>query len=311
MVETAREISQHTITGFLTVAECANLFYQAKKTEGLSKFTLRFYKQQLNHWLKFCNMQTLESMTDITSAHIRAFLLWHEETGHSPGGLHAAYRTVKVFLKWYELEAEPDNWHNPIKKVKAPRQASLILEPAKINDIGRIIDTCVKESILDKRDKAIFLFLLDTGCRASELISINLADCNPISGEVTIRKGKGNKERRVYIGKRARAALRAYLKIRKVESLALWLSDDHDRLSYRGLDGILKRRSLQAGIPPQTLHSFRRAFAINMLRAGTDLITLARLMGHADLTVLQRYLKQLPDDLREAHNRGSPVDNLL
>ncbi|HET8685343.1 MAG TPA: tyrosine-type recombinase/integrase, partial [Methanosarcina sp.] len=79
-------------------------------------------------------------------------------------------------------------------------------------------------------------------------------------------------------------------------------------LTYGGLRGIITRRSKQVGISTPSLHSFRRAFAINMLRAGVDLVTLARLMGHTSLTVLQRYLKQIPDDLRIAHAKGSPVD---
>ncbi len=309
------DITQNTLVNTIRqieyISECANLFYQAKKSEGLSKWTLRFYQQQLAHFLKFCEGQSIDKMQSITAADLRAFLLLHEEAGHNPGGVWTVYRTVKTFLRWYDLEAEPDNWKNPIRKVKAPRVPKVILEPAKIADIESLLQACKGDDILAVRDTAIFLFLLDTGTRARELTSIDLKDVNYISGEIIIHHGKGSKERTVYIGKRARRALRAYLKLRKDNIPPLWLSDDKERLSYRGLDGILKRRSIQAKIPPQTLHSFRRAFAINMLRAGTDLITLARLMGHADLTVLERYLKQLPDDLRAAHAKGSPVDNLL
>ena len=60
-----------------------------------------------------------------------------------------------------------------------------------------------------------------------------------------------------------------------------------------------------------SLHSFRRAFAINMLRAGVDIYSLQLLMGHADLQVLRRYLAQTNDDLLKAHRKGSPVDSYL
>ena len=65
-----------------------------------------------------------------------------------------------------------------------------------------------------------------------------------------------------------------------------------------------------ADIDTPTAHDFRRAFAVNMLRAGTDLETLRRLMGHADLQVLQRYLDLLDSDLQRAHAQASPADQL-
>jgi integrase/recombinase XerD len=58
-----------------------------------------------------------------------------------------------------------------------------------------------------------------------------------------------------------------------------------------------------------TPHDFRRAFALSMLRNGTDLYTLAKLMGHEGITVLQRYLKQTNQDTEIAHRRSGPVDN--
>jgi integrase/recombinase XerD len=58
-----------------------------------------------------------------------------------------------------------------------------------------------------------------------------------------------------------------------------------------------------------SLHDFRRAFALSMLRNGTDIFTLAKLMGHEGISVLQRYLKQTNLDTEEAHRRAGPVDN--
>lgn len=297
--------------GSTYIIDMANLFYQAKKSESLSPNTIVFYKQQLKHFLNYCDAQSIKTMGEISTSLLRSFLLWHEETGHDPGGLHAVYRVIKTFLRWYDLEAEPDNWKNPIRKIKAPKVPNTLLEPASIDSISKLVKTCSTNNFLDARDKALLMFLLDTGARAREVISIDLSDVNKISGEVKIRKGKGSKERTVYLGKQARKVLRSYLKRRAGANSALWVTHDNERISYIGLRAIVLRRAKIASIEAPPLHSFRRAFAINMLRAGTDLITLARLMGHADLTILQRYLKQMPDDLRAAHAKGSPVDNLL
>ena len=72
---------------------------------------------------------------------------------------------------------------------------------------------------------------------------------------------------------------------------------------------MLTRRAEEAGVEEPALHDFRRAFALSMLRNGTDIFTLAKLMGHEGITILQRYLKQTDQDTEEAHRRAGPVDN--
>jgi integrase/recombinase XerD len=94
------------------------------------------------------------------------------------------------------------------------------------------------------------------------------------------------------------------------DHIALWITDDHGkRLAYGGLRALLERQAKFAGITAPSAHEFRRAFAISMLRNGVDLVTLSRLMGHTDLKALQRYLRQLPEDLQEAHQHAGPEDN--
>ena len=84
-----------------------------------------------------------------------------------------------------------------------------------------------------------------------------------------------------------------------------------ERLSYSGLQGIVKRRSNQAGVENPSIHEFRRAFALNMLRAGADIFSIQRLMGHSDISILRRYLDQTKEDIQAAHRRAGPVDNAL
>ena len=82
-----------------------------------------------------------------------------------------------------------------------------------------------------------------------------------------------------------------------------------ERIGYEGLRGIIHRCAVNANVGVPSLHDFRRAFALAMLRNGVDVFTLAKLMGHEGITVLQRYLKQINQDTEEAHRRASPVDN--
>lgn len=291
------------------IADWANVFYRSKNAENSSKHTLDWYRQQLGHFLNYCQAQVITRMSEITPAIVREFILHMADAGHNPGGQHAAYRAVKAFLRWYELEAEPDNWHNPIRKVKAPKVPVEPLEPADLGEIDAILSTC-KDDFAGKRDRALILTMLDTGTRASETLAVNRDDIDSITGSIVIRHAKGSKWRTVFVERTSKKALRQYLKLRNDKNSALWVTGDRERLKYAGLRAILTRRSNLAGIENLSAHAIRRAFALASLRAGVDLITLARLMGHADLTVLKRYLKQVDADLQTAHSKASPVETM-
>ena len=202
------------------------------------------------------------------------------------------------------------DWKNPMMKVKAPKVVLDPLEPISIQDVRDLINTCQRGNLIGERDRALFLFLLDTGARAQEACNMNIKDVDLNSGAVMIKYGKGGKTRRVFIGRKTRRAMHAYLRLRHDSCPALFVSKDEKRLTYNGLRQLLERGAKRANLSNKPeLHGFRRALALNMLRSGVDIFVLQRLMGHADLQVLRRYLAQNDEDNQLAHMRGSPVDN--
>ncbi len=280
-----------------------------RKARGTAKGTLRFYSIKLKLFTDFCEGQAVKEVTQIDPNLIRQYLLWLEETGHNPGGIHGAYRALRAFLYWWEDEIEPEGWKNPIHKVKAPKVPIELIEPVELDTVKALTEVCKGHTLVDTRDKAIFLCLLDTGARAEEFLSVNLEDVD-ITGAILIRQGKGKKPRTVYLGQQCRKALRAYLKHRSNNNRALWINNLGERLKYDGLRAVMNRRAGMANVKAPTIHDFRRAFALNCLKNGMDIYTLQKLMGHADLTVLRRYLKQTEGDLRAGHAKFSPVDRM-
>jgi len=282
-------------------------FFVAKRAQGIANSTSELYRKHLTPFVEYCTAKGVTFVEGIDAALIREHLTSLSDAGHNPGGVHLAYRSIKTFLRWYEVEAEPEGWRNPIKKVKAPKVPEEILSPVSIPDVMRLVDTC-KNDRLGLRDAAILLTLLDTGARASELTGFDVSDLDGVTGALTIRKGKGSKGRVVFVGHKTRKALRAYLRVRGATPGPLFTTQEGDRFTYAGLRMVIVHRSKKAGIPTPSLHSFRRAFALFLLNSGADLITLQRLMGHADPSILRRYVKQSSEDLRIAHAAHSPVD---
>jgi site-specific recombinase XerD len=288
-----------------------NAFLRDVRTRGLSEFTLKFYKTELAIFAAYCKGEGITEVLDITPDLIRGFMLTLEDRGRNEGGRHAAYRSVRVFLRWYETEAEPEAWANPIRKVKPPKQTSEPIKGVTGEEVRAMLATCA-DTFTGIRDKAILLCLLDTGARAREFLSLNLDDVDFVSGAVDIRKGKGKKSRTVFIGKKSRKALRAYIRLRGDADPALWVTNNGGtRLAVPSLRQVLTRHADLAGVPVSSPHDFRRAFALALLRAHVDIFSIQKLMGHADLEILRRYLALVEDDIREAHERGSPVDGML
>lgn len=283
-------------------------FLVDRKAQNLTPGSIRYYRQKIKLFTDYCDRQVITRIGQITPDIIRRFLLYLEETNHNPGGIHSAFRTLRAFLLWWEKETEPEGWKNPIRKVKAPKVPEEPIEPVEINTVKAMITACDGQSFAAVRDRALLLFMLDTGTRATETLNTNLSDVDLTTGAVLIRQGKGRKPRTVYLGQKARRALRTYLKQRTDRDPALWVTD-REFTRLKALRHVLIYRAKAARVEDiPSPHDFRRAFALNMLRNGVDLITLSRLMGHNSLAVLKRYLKQANIDLREAHAKASPVD---
>ena len=302
---------QGTILGFDdTISTWVEAFMIDRESQNISPNTKIFYRNKLRYFVQFCSSQGVDGLMTLRADLLRRYMLWLTERGHNPGGIHACYRVIKTFLFWYEREVEPENWKNPIRKIKAPKVPLEILEPVSKETIIALLQTC-NSGQNAKRDKTLILFLADTGARASEVCSINLEDVNPITGKIIIRKGKGQKARTVFIGGQTRKALRSYLMQRKPTCEALFISATGERLGYWGVEAMLERRAKKANIPAPSCHSFRRYYCLESLRHGASIYYLRETMGHADLQVLQRYLKITEQDIENAHREYGPIDRLF
>lgn len=287
-----------------------------RQSRGFSPGTLAYYKVKFKRFSIFTEEHKITRVQDITANDLRTFLIELEEEGHNKGGVIAIWRAIKAFLRFYEEELDLDDWKNPVYKVRPKPPNNEPLDPVEIDVVRKLLATCEK-TLVGRRDASILTFLMDTGVRASELVSLDRDDVNLVTGAVFVRHGKGDKGRNVFLAKTARRYLRRYLNARGEDaSKALFVTDKEDqgrdRLTYFGLRSMIRRRSGLANLEkPPSLHSFRRSFVINSIRNGADLLTLQHLLGHSTLKVIERYAKILEDDLMRVHSKTSPVDKML
>jgi site-specific recombinase XerD len=285
-------------------------FLKDRQVSGCRPRTLVYYQEKLQKFIEFCKSREIKNIEQITPNELREFIRLLQEN-HNPGGVAAHYRAVRSFLHWVELEAEVITWQNPCRRVRMPRVDMQPLEPVEISAIRRLLETTRIRSISSIRDKAIILFLADTGCRAKEILSTDISDYEIATGQVLIRESKNRRPRIVFCSQPTRRAIREYLLSRNDESLALFSNKQGERLEYGGLRSLLERRSRMAGLKKAvTPHQFRRFFALETLRAGADTVSVSRLLGHSNLATVERYLRQTAGDLAGVHSRTSPVNRL-
>ena len=147
---------------------------------------------------------------------------------------------------------------NPISRVKPPKVPQGLLQPVSLTSLRALLGTCDGQSFTGCRDRALLLALFDTGCRATEFLSLNLGDVNLADGRVMVCHGKGGKGRVTFLGVKSRRALRSYLRYRPDRSgdEPLWVTAQQTRLTYVGLRSIVRRRAKCAGICAPSIPSF-------------------------------------------------------
>ncbi len=161
------------------------------------------------------------------------------------------------------------------------------------------------------RNRAIILVLLDTGLRASELVSLQGKDVDMRNRRIHVVNGKGDKDRMIPFSANTAQAIQRYLLTRADDSINDPLFVTHDGLS---IDRITLRRTLhrlgeRAGVADVHPHRFRHTFAIQFLRNGGNMYVLQMLLGHSTLEMCKKYLLLAQTDADETHKRASPVSN--
>ena len=160
------------------------------------------------------------------------------------------------------------------------------------------------------RDRAIIVTLVDTGLRASELCALHLEDYDQERGSLYVERGKGDKERLVYVGDSAKRALWRYLLSRRDAGAKepLFVSGSGRALDRNNLRQTLQRIGERAGVRGVTVHRFRHTYAITFLRNGGNPLVLQELLGHEKLETVRVYVALAAIDLENAQRASSPAD---
>lgn len=279
-------------------------FLSSRKAANCNSETVYWYQVRLECFL----VDAPQKVAYIRADHIRNFLSGSIEEGLSENTVNGRYRALRAFFNF--LYREQLIHSNPIDDVDAPKVSMVIIKTFTQEELQAFFRAIDRTTFVGLRDMALLYMLYDTGARISEAISVRRKDVFPQHLYVV---GKGNKERLVPFGKKARGYLNQYLEeLGTVPVEAVFVSEDNRPLTRRAVDDRIKKYAKIAGITGVrcSAHTFRHTFAIDFLRNGGNTRALQEILGHSSYAMVKRYTHMVESDIKSAHQQYSPGDRL-
>ncbi len=276
---------------------------------ALAPNTLQAYRRDLadfTTWLKG------RDCTRLSASDLGDYLAWLHARGLSRTSVNRHAASLRTFYRYLQLEG----WlqESPADLVGGGRPDFRVPGSLSVSQVDRLLDSPDPSSQRGIRDRAVLEVLYASGCRASEVSGLKLADTHLDEGFCTCL-GKGSKERMVPLGRRAQEAIRSWCRSVRPVFMArahtpvgwLLLSSRGNRLSRIRIWEIVRSAAAEAGLPDDIHpHMLRHSFATHLVSGGTDLRHVQEMLGHASIATTQRYTHVDSDRLRSIHARFHP-----
>jgi integrase/recombinase XerD len=281
---------------------------------GLSRNTLEAYRSDLQQYGAFLGRIGVDPL-EVRPADVTAFVsgLAIGRDGKPPVAPATLQRKIACLRSFYRhLRREQIIDHDPTADLRPPRSPGRLPKVLSRDEVNRLLEQPTGSSPAALRDRALLETMYACGLRASESISLELADLDLEAGMLRAR-GKGSKERLVPVGRKAVETLGVYL-TRGRPRLVGVRDESHvfvnlrgTGLSRQGLYKIVQSHARTAGLEHRmSPHTLRHTFATHLLAGGCDLRSLQEMLGHADIGTTQIYTHLSSDRLRDVYFESHP-----
>lgn len=253
-------------------------FLQAMDVQGRSKKTINHYRLILSKLLSKVKV----SARRVTVYHLRSFLADEKERGLKDSTLAHHREVFSSFFGWLHREGLIEK--NPVVNLGSIKVAKAEKKVFTDIDLEKLRQGCTRLV-----DKAIICFLASTGCRVAELVGLDREALDLENLECVVR-GKGNKERTVYLDNVTAMYVRNYLATRKDDCPALFATRTRERFQTGGVRDMLKRLEERSGVEHVHPHKFRRTLATSLARRNMPIQTIAAILGHEKIETTMEYI---------------------
>jgi integrase/recombinase XerD len=292
---------------------------EALQVKNYSEYTIKNRRGHIGFFIEWCRDRGLTEPTEVTRPileHYQRYLFHYRQKNGKPLTFRSQLARLVPLRMWFRWMARQRHiLHNPASELELPRIEHRL--PKAVLTVGEMERVLAQPDIQDPlglRDRALMEALYTTGMRRLELAGLKLYDLDTERGTVTIRQGKGKKDRVIPIGDRAAAWLDKY--IREARPLLVVEPDDHTVfLSNAGepfcldhLSDLVRTYVDAAEIGKRgSCHMFRHSMATLMLENGADIRYIQQMLGHSDLKTTQIYTQVSIRQLKRIHAATHPA----
>lgn len=263
-------------------------------------------QRDLQQALAYWQGAGIECWSAVCTADIRQWLAELRRKGYAPASIARMLSSVRSFFTFLQSRGEVVN--NPARGVRAPRGEKRLPKTLDVDRMNQLLDELPRETPEQLRDRAMLELFYSSGLRLSELAGLDLPDLDLQAGQVRVL-GKGNRERLLPVGSRARQALDDWLVVRAQlakEPAALFVGLRGARIHTSVIRSVLQRTG--QGQLGQHLHPhmLRHSFASHMLESSRDLRAVQELLGHANIGTTQIYTHLDFQHLAQVYDQAHP-----
>ena len=271
-----------------------SLFLQAKRVEGCSEKSLKYYEKTIQKMLNGVG----KTVKEIVTEDIRAYLTGYQKQRQtSKVTVDNVRRILSSFFSW--LEDEDFIVKSPVRRIHKVKTAKVVKDTYTDEALELMRDNCTTT-----RDLAMIDLLASSGMRVGELVTLNREDINFNERECVVL-GKGNKERLVYFDARTKIHLQNYFDARTDDNPALFvtLKQPFERLKIGGVETRLREMGRRLKIPKVHPHKFRRTLATTAIDKGMPIEQVQQLLGHQKIDTTMHYAMVKQQNVKLAHRK--------
>lgn len=280
---------------------------------ALSPHTIKAYRRDLEKLAGFLHGCGLQEWRSLDQYLLEEFIGHVSEQGLDLRSQQRLLSSLRGFYDW--LAREGLAAFNPARGMRLKSRKRDLPRVLDVDAVQMLLDAPAPDDEPEKslwvRDRAVMELFYSSGLRLSELAYSHLPDLDLTGGHITVT-GKGNKMRRLPVGRRAREALDAWLRLREAWCTGesgdwIFLSPKGARFNERAIQLRVQHQARRAGLPQHLHpHMLRHSFASHLLESSHDLRAVQELLGHADISTTQIYTHLDYQHLADVYDKAHP-----
>ena len=273
---------------------------------GLSKNSLASYRRDLVKLKKFADEELLD-VVQLSRKDLRGFIASLTKSGLAPSSVGRVISAVRGFYKFLLLDGHIEK--HPAEDIDTPQKGFYLPKFMTQDEVESLLSQPDVSQEIGLRDRAILEMMYAAGLRVSEAANLQINDVDIDAGILTC-KGKGNKQRKVPLGKSAIEWLKSYLSKRKkkehITIRNLFVTAHNRPINRQTIFLFIKEYAAKANLEDVSPHTLRHSFATHLMQNGADSRSVQAMLGHADISTTQIYTHLTDNHLKKAYEKFHP-----